>query len=434
MQTLRKHTGTLIALLLLSALVSGMVWQAVSSARAIVSAQDTSKISDSALRQIEALVNEKESRTTAQQKLDSQLLYAIKMHRSENIAAGVSKLEVKVDMDAQEKTVVDIAAMIDDALLETLRAVGGEIINSFPEYHSLRASIPLTQLETIAALPQVRFIQPKQKARFLRQVTRSGYLVDPATWPVLSPSFADRADRVRTRLSDALPRLTRGQNIGSKTSEGDTTHRAAAGRAMFGVNGAGVKIGVLSAGAASLTASQSSGNLPSNVTILPGQAGPSNDDEGTAMLEIIYDLAPGAQLFFATGNNGAASFAQNIRDLRAAGCDIIVDDIGYIAESPFQDGQAPGIVSSTFGSIIAQAVNDVTADGALYFSAGGNDGNKKNGTATVWQGDFVDGGASPLSQLAGGTVNDFGSGQTGGLITPPSRVLSEPSSPSFQRT
>jgi len=56
------------------------------------------------------------------------------------------------------------------------------------------------------------------------------------------------------------------------------------------------------------------------------------------MMEIIYDLAPGAKLFFATGDNGPASFAAKHYHLRAAGCNIIVDDLGYFNESPFQDG------------------------------------------------------------------------------------------------
>ncbi|HWY76910.1 MAG TPA: S8 family serine peptidase, partial [Verrucomicrobiae bacterium] len=102
--------------------------------------------------------------------------------------------------------------------------------------------------------------------------------------------------------------------------------------------------------------------------------------EGTAMLEIVRNLAPGAGLFFATAGNSEASFAQNILDLRSAGCDIIVDDFGYYDESPFQDGP------------VAQAVNSVTASGALYFSAAGNDGNQDDGTSCTWEGDFVDGG------------------------------------------
>src|SRR6185295_18726550 len=137
--------------------------------------------------------------------------------------------------------------------------------------------------------------------------------------------------------------------------------------------------------------SQSTGDLGA-VTILPGQGG--GGDEGTAMLEIIHDLAPGAQLFFATAGGGLANFAQNIRDLRAAGCDIIVDDVGYFVESPFQDGQAPSVISPTNGGVVAQAVKDVATSGALYFSSAGNSGNLNDGTSGVWEGDFNAGAAA----------------------------------------
>ena len=51
------------------------------------------------------------------------------------------------------------------------------------------------------------------------------------------------------------------------------------------------------------------------------------------MLEILHDLAPGAELGFATAFISAASFADNIRALRFdAGCDVIVDDILYFNE------------------------------------------------------------------------------------------------------
>src|SRR5205807_2573239 len=73
----------------------------------------------------------------------------------------------------------------------------------------------------------------------------------------------------------------------------------------------------------------------------------------------------------------------NILALRAAGCNIIVDDLEYPNESPFQD------------AVIAQAVNTVTAAGTLYFSSAGNSGNIDDLTSSVWEGDFVDGG--PIS-------------------------------------
>src|SRR6185436_18665704 len=178
-------------------------------------------------------------------------------------------------------------------------------------------------------------------------------------------------------------------NVGSQNSQGDTTHKANTARSTYGANGAGVKIGVISNGCPSLAASQALGDL-GPVTVLPGQVG--SGDEGTAMLEIVHDLAPGAQLFFATANPMISVFAQNIRDLRTAGCDIIVDDVFYFVETPFQDGQAPSVVSNTNGGLVTQAVKDVTAAGAMFFSSAGNQGNLTDSTSSCYQGDFVSGG------------------------------------------
>ena len=107
------------------------------------------------------------------------------------------------------------------------------------------------------------------------------------------------------------------------------------------------------------------------------------------MMEIIHDLAPGAQLFFASAFNGEESFAENIRTLRFQyGCDILVDDVSYSDEGAFQD------------TIVARAINDVTAAGALYFSAAGNSGNMTTGTSGTWEGDFND--------FEGTGLHDFG--------------------------
>jgi hypothetical protein len=157
--------------------------------------------------------------------------------------------------------------------------------------------------------------------------------------------------------------------------------------------------------------SQSRGDL-GPVNVLAGQAG--SGDEGTAMLEIIHDLAPGAQLFFATAFTSITSFAQNIRDLRAAGCDIIVDDVFYFVETPFQDG-APG-PTNTNGGVVIQAVNDVVASGAMYFSSAGNSGNKNDNRSGAWEGDFVDGGASAAPLPLTGRLHNFG-GQNFDVIT-----------------
>jgi len=123
--------------------------------------------------------------------------------------------------------------------------------------------------------------------------------------------------------------------------------------------------------------------------------------EGSAMLEIIHDMAPGAQLFFATGFGGEANYANNILELHKLGCRVIVDDFVYSSESPFQDG------------IITNAINKITAEGALYFSAAGNSGNFKYGTSGVWEGDFK---AAPyVSEV--GYPHDFGNGEILNRIT-----------------
>ena len=57
-------------------------------------------------------------------------------------------------------------------------------------------------------------------------------------------------------------------------------------------------------------------------------------DEGRAMLQIIHDIAPKANLAFRTGFINSTDFADGIRELEQAGCDLIVDDITYIT-NPF---------------------------------------------------------------------------------------------------
>lgn len=71
-------------------------------------------------------------------------------------------------------------------------------------------------------------------------------------------------------------------------------------RSIYGAKGNGKRVGVISNGVNNISLSQQSGDIPSGVHILNDAAGGGN--EGTAMLEILYDLAPNAEYYFhATG-------------------------------------------------------------------------------------------------------------------------------------
>lgn len=189
----------------------------------------------------------------------------------------------------------------------------------------------------------------------------------------------------------------------TNTSAGDVAHKAATARSQLGVSGAGVKIGVISDSARYLTDMQSSGDLPSYVTVLPGLSGAIeiggvryDAGEGTAMMEIVHDLCPGASLYFATSGDTEAEMAESVLALRNAGCDIIVDDICFVPESAFQDG------------IVAQAVNEVTADGCIYVTCAANKGNVETGHGAVWEGDFKSCGTVTLGGIEY-EVHGFGS-------------------------
>jgi Subtilase family len=131
------------------------------------------------------------------------------------------------------------------------------------------------------------------------------------------------------------------------------------------VNGAGIRVGVLSdsfddlGGAA---ADEADGALPpaSDIEVLKDLPS-GGTDEGRAMMQIIHDVAPGASLAFYTADEGERSFANGILALAAAGCKVIVDDVGYFDEPFFQNG------------VIAQAIQTVEAEGVTYVTAAGND-------------------------------------------------------------
>src|SRR3954449_4749715 len=294
--------------------------------------------------QIAALQRIKASLTPAERKLDSRLAVQLK----QGTASGTREVDIRGDVP-----------------IDKLRDLGATIRAA--SKRSVRAAVPVSALERIARWPGVKRVDQS---------------VGAITAVIRPPGWTPGKTKELRRAAPVI-------------SEGDAAHAADIARAQAHVSGVGVKVCALSDGVDSLADSQASGDLPPDVDVLPGQEG--DGDEGTAMLEIVHDLAPKAELGFATAFESDASFAENIRKLRFdAGCDVIVDDVLYYNESPFQDGP------------IAQSVNAVTADGAVYFSSAGNEGNTLDGTAGNYEGDFVDSGRA-VGKFAG-AAEDFDPG------------------------
>ena len=179
-------------------------------------------------------------------------------------------------------------------------------------------------------------------------------------------------------LSFAHPVLAavRVASQGSVVSQGDVSLRTNVVRQTTGLDGSGVTVGVMSdsyqcnppafiAGAPTSTAVQdvATQDVPPNVDVLDNGECPGTD-EGRGMVQLVHDVAPGAQQKFHTANNSLLDFADGILELQEAGANVIVDDVIYFRENMFSDG------------IVAQAADQAVARGAAYFTSAGNQARK----------------------------------------------------------
>jgi hypothetical protein len=245
----------------------------------------------------------------------------------------------------------------------------------------------------------------------VRRLMAAGAAVEIADAP--SGRVQARVPASRLRLLASLPDVTfirlptyAVRSAGSVQSEGDAILNADVARQQFGVDGRGVKVGVISDGLKGLFATNcvscpgvangpiARGDLPAatgtrapltGVLIassggIVGQSFQSDRDleglppanppcgfsgagaEGTALLEIVHDLAPGAQLAFANADTDLA-FNQAVNALAAAN-DVVVDDLGFFAEA--YDG------TSRVSSNTAAALNNPANRIRTYITSVGN--------------------------------------------------------------
>jgi subtilisin family serine protease len=231
------------------------------------------------------------------------------------------KLEIDIRFRSLEPTTV-----------EAIRALGARIEHVSYRYARIAAAVDPEDLAALAALPEVTAIHPNYGAQ---------------------------------------------RNSGAVRPQADAGLRSDIARARFGVDGAGIRVGILSdsfnrhlggsVGGSGCgrrlrgSSPQVSLDLPESIVVLDD--GPQGaTDEGAALGEIVHDIAPGADLLFASAYPSEAAFAENIHRILACGVEVMVDDVLFFSEPMFQDG------------IVAQAAQAALDSNVNFFSAAGNQG------------------------------------------------------------
>jgi Subtilase family len=260
------------------------------------------------------------------------------------------------------------------ARLEALKAAGAKILVASARYQTVALSAEPEDLEAIGAVPGLSIVVPS-----LRPLV---YGAEGEEGPPVTPNPACEG--------------------GSVISQGVEQLNVPVARQDFGTLGTGVTVGVLSDSFDSATESVRGGPIASDAEAdelsddLPGPGNtcsgqqaavnviaeapePASDeaaltDEGRAMLQVVHDVAPEAELAFATAFTGELGFARNIERLAepvedgGAGAKVIVDDVAYPSEPFFQEGP------------IANAIRRVTEAGITYLTAAGNNNLIEAGT------------------------------------------------------
>jgi hypothetical protein len=148
---------------------------------------------------------------------------------------------------------------------------------------------------------------------------------------------------------------------GSVVTEGDSIIRADLARSSFHVSGSGVRVGVISDGVGGMAAAQATSDLPPSVDIttcnvIPGSDPTSTGAEGTAMLEIVHDIAPDAELWFGHFGMGTSLEFNAAVTCLAAHTDVVVDDVSWFNVGLY-DGT--GSVSSNTSTELNRTTNPI---------------------------------------------------------------------------
>jgi subtilisin family serine protease len=175
---------------------------------------------------------------------------------------------------------------------------------------------------------------------------------------------ASRVEALLNALpSNVLARLPYPHQAVAVTGQGVAITGASDMQAL-GNDAAGIRIGVIDLGFASLSAAQAAGDLPPTGPSLSivdyTGTGTGGTNHGTNVAEIVHEMAPGASLHLAKVSN-EVQLGQALDDMAAAGVRVINHSVAWYAAA-FYDGTGP----------ICDIANSADTQGVQWINAMGN--------------------------------------------------------------
>jgi len=170
-----------------------------------------------------------------------------------------------------------------------------------------------------------------------------------------------------------------------------------------GVTGAGVRVAVIDVGFTGYAERQASGDLPASLTAIDRCSGrlASATNHGTAVAEIVHDLAPGAQLYLVCAGT-EVQLGEAMRVARAEGVTVVNHSVAWF-NGGRGDGSGP---PSSPEAVVAEA----RRNGILWVNAAGNQAEQH------WGGRFSDADGDGLHEFAAGDESNRVAVGAGGRV------------------
>lgn len=263
-------------------------------------------------------------------KLEPRLLDAWQTAKEEGVQNAVDRLALQQSTFAENRQeIAVIVSMTPDKnpseMEPPLKSVGATIVRSGPD--TMKITLPIDRLSDLASLPGVAHVRNLHPPR---------------------PKNTTSTEGISVTLANAW-------------------HTA-------GHGGLGVKVAVVDSSFANLGTLKAQDEIPASATEINYTAsgmssGPSS--HGSACAEIVYDMAPDAQLHLLKIDDSTDLVA--VKDYCIAqGIQIVTCSIGWDALN-FHDGTAHANWFTTAANHPVTVVNEATAAGILWINAAGNE-------------------------------------------------------------